>query len=483
MIYDLGGGTFNVSIIANSKGELEKIATDGLDNIGGNSFDWKIVNDLFRPKISSDLNLDDFRRDNPKFADVFAKLKDAAENAKLDLTKTDNTDICVNNLFDGYDFTYNLTRDEFKEIIESLVKYTFNVSRNLLDQCHLDDGDIDKIILVGGSSLSPIVQEFIRDEFDIEMESSINPLSVVSKGGAIYAGNLEKPHINIKKEALSVLLDHKNGILRGKVFSNDLKSSYLGYDIEIESIRVPLKIDGLFYLRNPPRKYGIRIYENGELRELDEKSPDGVDGQRMNIPFLNGEFGINVDIDLSELINKYSDLLNEIDYLNEYSLINEYEVQKYIETLLEIAQRDKIALNHAKIYIDYLESIVEKAKGDLEYSMLLENVAKKIEMVKSKNLFDIGDMGNDLENMDLNELKDIHASLVERYVSLNRNDVITNCFFNLKLEGIYTNNEKLADELIEKAHDALNLNDFEALFDMVHALFELDEREDSREIL
>ena len=126
------------------------------------------------------MNLDDFRRDNPKFVDVFAKLKDAAEYAKLDLTKTDNTDICVNNLFDGYDFTYNLTRDKFKEISESLVKYTFNVSRNLLDQCHLDDGDIDKIILVGGSSLSPIVQEFIRDEFDIEIESSLNPLTVVS---------------------------------------------------------------------------------------------------------------------------------------------------------------------------------------------------------------------------------------------------------------------------------------------------------------
>ena len=308
-------------------------------------------------------------------------------------------------------------------------------------------------------------------------------MTVVSKGGAIYAGNLEKPHIDIKKDALSVLLDHKNGILRGKVFSNDLKSSYLGYDIEIASIRVPLKIDGLFYLRNPPRKYGIRIYENDELRELDEKSPGCVDGEIMNIPFLNGEFGIKSDIDLRELMNQYSNLLNEIEYLNEYSLINEYEVQKYIETLLEIAQRDKIALNHAKIYIDYLESIVEKAKGDLEYSMLLENVAKKIEMVKSKNLFDIGDIGNDLENMDLNELKDIHASLVERYVSINRNDVITNCFFNLKFEGIYTNNEELADELIEKAHAALNLNDFEALFDMVNALLELDERKNNGVIL
>ena len=107
--------------------------------------------------------------------------------------------------------------------------------------------------------------------------------------------------------------------------------------------------------------------------------------------------------------------------------------------------------------------------------MLLENVSKKIEAVKNNGLFDIGDI--DLENSGPEELKEIHATLVERYVMLNRDDVIVSCFFNLKLEGIYTNNEKLADELIEKAHDALNLKDFDELFSIVNVLYELDERE------
>ena len=475
MIYDLGGGTFNVSLIENRNGELEKLATDGLENLGGNAFDWRIVNDLFRPKISYDLNLDDFRRDNPKYGDVFAKLKNAAEAAKLDLSKTDATDICIPDLFDDYDFRYTLTRYTFKKIIEPLIGYTFNLSRNLLEECSLTEGDIDKIILVGGSSLSPTVQEFIRNEFAVEIESSIDPLTVVSKGAAVYAGNLEKPHIDIKKEPLSVLLNHKNGILRGRVFSNDLKSSFLGHEIEIASARMPLGIDGTFRLENPPQEYGISIYENGELLKLDEKSPVRVDGERMHIPYLNRTFSLNCEAVLKELMKKYSKLLKEIEYLREYSLINECEVQKYIETMLEIAQRDRIALNQAEIYIGHLASIVEKAKADLEYSMLLENVSKKIEAVKNNGLFDIGDI--DLENSGPEELKEIHATLVERYVMLNRDDVIVSCFFNLKLEGIYTNNEKLADELIEKAHEALNLKDFDELFSIVNVLYELDERE------
>jgi hypothetical protein len=211
------------------------------------------------------------------------------------------------------------------------------------------------------------------------------------------------------------------------------------------------------------------------LQKLDERSPDRVDGENMHIPYLNGSFSLDCDADLKELMRQYSKLLKEIDYLNEYSMINECDLQKYIETLLEIAQRDRIALNQAEIYIGHLESIVESAKADLEYSMLLENVSKKIEAVRNNGLFTIGDIN--LESKSYDELKDIHAALVERYVVLNSDDVVVSCFFNLKLEGIYTNNEKLADELIEKAHDALNLKDFDELFSIVNLLYELDERE------
>ena len=166
----------------------------------------------------------------------------------------------------------------------------------------------------------------------------------------------------------------------------------------------------------------------------------------------------------------------EIDYLNEFSSPNTDEIQRYIEILLEIAQRDRIAINQAEIYIDYLTDIVEDLKRDLKHSMLLENVTEKIEVIKNSNLFEIDGIEENLKNTTLDELEDIHGLLVEKYVSLNKNEVIVECFFNLKLEGVYTNNEKLADELIEKAQIALNTNDYDELFSIVNVLYEIDER-------
>lgn len=480
MIYDLGGGTFNASLICDNNGEIEKLATDGLENLGGNAFDWKIVNDLFRPKISYDLNLDDFRRDNPKYLKVFAKLKNAAEVAKKDLTYSEKTDVCILNLFDDYDFTYALNKDDLREIMEPLVKYTFKMCRNLLDENDLDEENIDKIILVGGSSLSPIVRELISQEFAIEIESGIDPLTVVSKGAAIYAGSLEKPQIDVKKQPLSVLLNYETDEIKGKVFSGDLKSSFLGYFIEFKnedsSFKTPLKIDGTFKLKISAQKYDINIYDKDTLVKLDLKSPDYIHDGDIHIHYVDGEFDYKNDLDLKQLLNHYSKLLKEIDYLNEYLSFDESEIQKYIETLLEIAQRDRIALNQAKIYIDYLDEKVNMSKEDLEFSILLENVSNKIEVVKNNDLFEIDDIDEISKTRDLDKLRQYHRSMIEKYVYLNKNDVIKECFFNLKLEGIYTNNEKLAGELVEKAHVALNGKDYDELLNIVNLLYELDER-------
>ena len=110
MIYDLGGGTFNVSVIKKDNGRIEKYVTDGFNGIGGNVFDWMIVEDAFAPKIINDLHLTDFKRDNPKYVKIFSRLKDACEQAKIELSRIGESEICVGNLFDGYDFTYRLSR-------------------------------------------------------------------------------------------------------------------------------------------------------------------------------------------------------------------------------------------------------------------------------------------------------------------------------------------------------------------------------------
>ena len=99
-----------------------------------------------------------------------------------------------------------------------------------------------------------------------------------------------------------------------------------------------------------------------------------------------------------------------------------------------------------------------------------------MKIIECSDILDIGEIGK-LEEKNLDELKDTYSLLVEKYVSANRDDVIEECFFNLKLDGIYNKNEKLADELIENANAALADNDDEELFDIVNVLYEIDERD------
>ena len=479
MIYDLGGGTFNVTLIRDNDGEIEMFATAGAENLGGNSFDWRIVNNLFRPKIACDLNLDDFRRDNPKYVKTFARLKNAGEIAKRDLTESDTANIYVDNLFEGYDFRYDLTREMLKDIMEPLIAYTLELSKKLMDENSLCDKDIDKIILAGGSSLSPIVQQSISKEFAVEIESHINPATAVSLGAAIYAGSIEKPQANVKEESFSVILNQKNSWIIGKVFSQDDKFSFLGFDIEFknddEVIKVPLSIDGKFRVMLPDKLFDISISKGNVKAELDEKSPDSIECGNIHINYLNRSFQMNNDIGIEEISDKHVRLIKEIECLKDYSYQTDESLIKYIERLIEISKITPIAFNQTWIYLNYLEKIIDDSKRDLEFSILENNVLGKIEVIENDDLFEIGDVDEILKIRDLDRLKEYYADLVEKYVMLNKNSVIEEIYHNLRLEGIYSN-ERLADDLFEKAESALNNRDFPELLSIVNMLYELDRR-------
>ena len=480
MIYDLGGGTFNVSLIRDNEGELEKISSVGFDNLGGNTFDWKIVNELFVPKIVNDLNLTDFNADNPKYKKVFAVLKNNAEISKKNLTESHRTDIFISNLFDKYDFTYHLNRNQLNEIIVSSLKHTFDLCNNLLNDNSISINEIDKIILVGGSTLSPIVQELIGEEFDCEVESAIDPLTVVARGAAIYAGSIEKPNPENSKEKLSIALDYENNEIKGKVFSDDLKPSFLGCHIEFKGenklIKIPLDINGAFKGQFDLDKYDIAVYQNDEIALLSDKSPACVDGDNIYIPYFDKAFSMKNNFNLYDLTAQYSKLQNDIDYLNKYSRFHEMELQKYVEILLQLAKKDKTALNQLGIYIGYLNNLISDSIRELEFSILFRNVENKIRIVNDNNLFEIENIGNILENKDLDRLKRDYANLVEKYVILNRDRVIKDCFLNLKYEGIYIGNEEFADELIKDAQLALNLKDNKKLLGIINQLYEIDQR-------
>ncbi|MBQ6218995.1 MAG: Hsp70 family protein [Methanosphaera sp.] len=291
LIYDLGGGTFDASLVKANGEEIEKLATDGADNLGGKIFDWKIV-DLFKEQIIEDTNLENFTRNNQEYNKIFAILKNEAEKAKKELNNKDEVTVRIENLFDNdYIFEYILKIDNLRQIMKPFIKNTFNICNNLLEEANIERSDIEKIILVGGSTLSRIIREMIREEYEIPLEYSINPLTVVARGAAIYASTISKPSTTPQPDKHALVLDYekvstKNSfILNGRIITSDDKFSYMGYTVQIENdstnIKVHVDIDGTFKTEikaeSKINTYKIRVFDDRNiLVNLDEKSPNTI---------------------------------------------------------------------------------------------------------------------------------------------------------------------------------------------------------------
>ena len=188
MVYDLGGGTFDVSILEIADGVFEVLATSGNNRLGGDDFDNKIVNYLaeeFKKENGIDLR-------NDKMS--LQRLTEAAEKAKIDLSGVTSTN--VNLPFITADATgpkhldITITRAKFDEITADLVEATMEPVRNALRDSGLSASDISKILLVGGSTRIPAVQEAVKRIIDKEPTKGINPDECVAIGAAIQGGVL-----------------------------------------------------------------------------------------------------------------------------------------------------------------------------------------------------------------------------------------------------------------------------------------------------
>ena len=188
MVYDLGGGTFDVSILEIADGVFEVLATSGNNRLGGDDFDAKIVNYLADEFMKE--NGIDLRKDKMSLQ----RLTEAAEKAKIDLSGVTSTN--VNLPFITADATgpkhldITITRAKFNEITADLVEKTMEPVRNALKDSGLSASDISKILLVGGSTRIPAVQDAVKKIIDKEPTKGINPDECVAVGAAIQGGVL-----------------------------------------------------------------------------------------------------------------------------------------------------------------------------------------------------------------------------------------------------------------------------------------------------
>ena len=188
LVYDLGGGTFDVSILELGDGVFEVLSTSGNNHLGGDDFDNRLV-DYIVSEIKKEEGVD---LSDDKMA--MQRIKEAAEKAKKDLSGMTSTQVSLPFIaqVDGapVNFEIDITRAKFESLISDLVDSTLEPVRKALKDAKLSKSDIDKVILVGGSTRIPMVQDLVKKETGKDPSKGVNPDEVVSMGAAIQGGVL-----------------------------------------------------------------------------------------------------------------------------------------------------------------------------------------------------------------------------------------------------------------------------------------------------
>lgn len=189
VVYDFGGGTFDVSVLDVSEDTVEVRATGGDTHLGGDDFDQEVIDwlvDKFKQDQGIDLSEDEL---------ALQRLKEAAEKAKIELSSTKESEInlpyVTSDDSGAKHLNYKLTRAKLEKLVEEYIDKSMNLVEDVMGEVDLSKNDIDDIVLVGGQTRMPAIQERIKEYFGIEPKKNINPDEVVAIGAATQAGIME----------------------------------------------------------------------------------------------------------------------------------------------------------------------------------------------------------------------------------------------------------------------------------------------------
>ncbi len=193
MVYDLGGGTFDVSVVRMEDGVIEVIASHGNNQLGGDDFDQKIVEHVYH-------TLRDEYGDFALSPEESARIIRAAEHAKFVLSDNPFAEIKAEYLFEQkgvpVHLSLEISRETYEDMIRPLIEETIGAIHTALQSADLTASDIEEILLVGGSTRTPLVHQYIEETFSVQPRSEVNPDLCVASGAAIQAGMLSGEDVN-----------------------------------------------------------------------------------------------------------------------------------------------------------------------------------------------------------------------------------------------------------------------------------------------
>ncbi len=199
LVYDFGGGTFDAAVMRVRDGLIQVVNHDGDNHLGGKLLDWDIVVKKLIPVATASFDLPDFRRGNPRWSGAVGRLKYHAELAKIEVCRTRQPhEIWIENLCDDasgkpIDFACTLTPADVEEVTRPYVERSLGLCRKTLEARGLAGADMDRILMVGGTTLNPWVREAVLAALGSRLEFSMDPVTIVARGAAIFASTQRLP--------------------------------------------------------------------------------------------------------------------------------------------------------------------------------------------------------------------------------------------------------------------------------------------------
>lgn len=269
LVFDFGGGTFDAAVMKAEEGDIQIVNHGGDNFLGGADIDWAIIESLILPKLREEGNFAGLKRGAPEWRAVLARVKRAVEQAKIELSRKESTELegLVLTDADGepVEFEATLTRGQISDLAEPLIVRAADLCRKVLAERNLSPSALERAILVGGPTLAPYFREILEANLKVPLDHGVDPMTVVARGAAVFAGTQRRTSGAGKRTApegtFAIMLNYnpvgadEDPRVSGEVTASD-GSSVEGFALEFfnrqtmwSSGRIPLRESGKFSLR------------------------------------------------------------------------------------------------------------------------------------------------------------------------------------------------------------------------------------------